>query len=75
MRKAAVLIALMLSALTLSGADLTGTWSVAVTLDAGTGTATFTFKQTGEVDGTGKMKGTVTYGQLGKGTSAGEKKT
>jgi len=106
----------MLSALTLSGADLTGTWSVAVALDAGTGTATFTFKQTGEalsgtysgtfgqaqvtgtvkgdqiewsfdneqvgkvtyngvVDGTGKMKGTVTYGQLGKGTFAGEKKT
>jgi hypothetical protein len=117
MRKLAALIALMLSVLTLSGADLTGTWSVAVALDAGAGTATFTFKQTGEslsgtytgtfgqsqvtgtvkgdqiewsfdndqvgkvtyqgtVDGAGKaIKGTVIYGQLGKGTFAGEKKT
>jgi carbon monoxide dehydrogenase subunit G len=114
MKKLTVLILLMLSALTLPGADLTGTWSVAVALDAGTGAATFTFKQTGEalsgtysgtfgqaqvtgtvkgdqvewsfdndqvgkvtyqgsLDGAGKMKGTVIYGQLGKGTFAGER--
>jgi hypothetical protein len=106
---------LMLSALTLLGADLSGTWTVAVALDAGTGTATFTFKQSGEalsgtyqgtfgqsavtgtvkgdqiewsfdndqvgkvtyqgkLDGAGKISGTVIYGQLGKGTFAGEKK-
>jgi len=115
MKKLIVLALLMLSALTLLGADVTGTWSVAVVLDAGSGAATFTFKQTGEtltgtytgtfgqsqvtgtvkgdqvewsfdndqvgkvtyqgtVDGAGKMKGTVTYGQLGKGSFAGEKK-
>jgi hypothetical protein len=28
----------------------------------------------GKLDGTGKMSGTVIYGQLGKGTFAGEKK-
>ena len=106
---------LILTALTLLGADLSGTWTVAVALDAGTGSATFTFKQTGEtlsgtytgtfgqsqvtgtvkgdqiewsfdndqvgkvtyqgkLDGAGKISGTVIYGQLGKGTFAGEKK-
>jgi hypothetical protein len=115
MKKLIALTLLMLSALALMGADLTGTWSVAVVLDAGSGAATFTFKQTGEaltgtytgtfgsaqvtgtvkgdqiewsfdndqvgkvtyqgtVDGAGKMKGTVIYGQLGKGSFAGEKK-
>ncbi|HTA43993.1 MAG TPA: hypothetical protein VK789_16180 [Bryobacteraceae bacterium] len=114
MKKLTLLIVLLLSALTLLGADLTGTWSVAVALDAGSGAATFTFKQTGEalsgtytgtfgqskvagtvkgdqiewsfdseqvgkvtyqgtIDGEGKMKGTVIYGQLGKGTFAGER--
>jgi hypothetical protein len=104
----------MLSALILLGADLSGTWSVAVVLDAGSSAATFTFKQTGEalsgtytgtfgqaqvtgtvkgdqvewsfnndqvgrvtyqgmLDGVDKMKGAVTYGQLGKGTFAGER--
>jgi hypothetical protein len=45
----------VLSALTLLGADLTGTWTAAVVLDAGSGTATFEFKQTGE-----KLTGTYT---------------
>jgi len=115
MKKLIVPTLLMLSALLVTGADLTGTWSVAVMLDAGSGAATFTFKQTGEalsgtysgtfgqaqvtgtvkgdqiewsfdsdqvgkityqgkLDGAGKMTGTVIYGQLGKGTFAGEKK-
>src|SRR5882672_7202217 len=42
------LILLILSALSLWGADLTGTWTAAVVLDAGSGTATFNFKQNGE---------------------------
>jgi len=108
------IVLLMLSALTMLGADLSGTWQVAVMLDAGSGAATFTFKQTGEaltgtytgtfgssqvkgtvkgdqiewsfdndqvghvtyqgsIDGAGKIMGTVVYGQLGKGSFAGEK--
>ena len=51
----------------LSAADISGTWSAAVTLDAGSGTATFVFKQTGDeltgtytgVAGTAKVTGTV----------------
>jgi len=116
MKNLIVLTVLILSALTLRGADLTGTWSASVVLDAGSGTATFVFKQTGEalsgsytgtlgqaqvtgtvkgdqaewsfendqvgkvaykavLDGSGKMKGTVVYGQLGAGTFTAEKKT
>jgi hypothetical protein len=41
-------MALALSALALCAADISGTWSAAVTLDAGSGTATFVFKQAGE---------------------------
>jgi hypothetical protein len=49
MKKLLVLMALMGAALaSLCGADLTGTWSASVVLDAGSGTATFNFKQTGE---------------------------
>lgn len=43
----------------LAGADISGTWAAAVTLDAGSGTATFVFKQDGE-----KLTGTYT-GQVG----------
>lgn len=44
-----VLIFLLASALTLLGADLTGTWSASVVLDSGgSGVAAFTFKQSGE---------------------------
>jgi hypothetical protein len=116
MKKLAVLTVLMLAALTLRGADLTGTWSASVVLDAGNGVATFVFKQTGEalsgtysgtfgqaqvtgavkgdqaewsfdsgqagkvaykgvIDSAGKIKGSVTYGQLGAGTFTAEKKT
>lgn len=49
MRTRIALIFLLGSALTLLGADLTGTWSASVALDAGSGVATFTFKQTGEM--------------------------
>jgi hypothetical protein len=114
MKKLIVPIVLIWSALALLGADLTGSWSVAVVLDAGSGAATFNFKQTGEalsgtytgtfgtapvtgsvkgdqiewsfdaeqvgkvtyqgmLDGPDKMKGAVIYGQLGKGTFAGER--
>ena len=47
-------------ALTLSAADLTGTWTAAVTLVAGSGNATFVFKQAGE-----KLTGTYS-GQVGQ---------
>jgi hypothetical protein len=60
MKKIAVLTILISAALTLRGADLTGTWSASVVLDAGNGVATFTFKQTGEM-----LSGTYsgTFGQ------------
>jgi len=44
-----LLIALSLSALAVFAADISGTWSAAVRLDAGSGTATFVFKQAGDV--------------------------
>ena len=39
----------MICAATLTAADLAGTWSANVTLDAGSGTATFKFTQSGEM--------------------------
>ncbi|PWT98603.1 MAG: hypothetical protein C5B51_28875 [Terriglobia bacterium] len=56
----------------LSAADLTGTWTAAVVLDAGTGSATFTFQQTGEalsgtysgILGDAKVTGTVKGDQV-----------
>lgn len=42
------LIAFALFAAAALAADLSGTWSAAVTLDAGSGTATFVLKQTGD---------------------------
>lgn len=48
MRKLLVLVGLMLCALTLAAADISGTWSASVVLDAGSGTATFVLKQTGD---------------------------
>jgi len=115
MKKLIILTVLISAALTLQAADLTGTWSASVVLDAGSGTATFIFKQAGEalsgsysgtlgqaqltgtvkgdqaewsfdndqvgkiaykgmLDGAGKMKGSVNYGQLGAGTFTAEKK-
>jgi hypothetical protein len=38
----------MLCAVALLAADLSGTWSASVVLDAGSGTATFVLKQTGD---------------------------
>ena len=99
----------------LSAADISGTWSADVTLDAGNGTATFVFKQSGEkltgtytgivgtaaitgtvkgsdvqwsfeneqagkisykgkLDASGKIVGTVEYGQLGSGKFTAQKK-
>lgn len=55
------------SALALSAADISGTWTAAVKLDAGSGSATFVFKQSGDgltgtysgVLGNADIKGTV----------------
>ncbi|HEV8037893.1 MAG TPA: hypothetical protein VGP62_03450 [Bryobacteraceae bacterium] len=44
----AAFLGLTLCALTLAAADISGTWSASVVLDAGSGTATFVLKQTGE---------------------------
>lgn len=56
MRTLLVLFAsLFLGSALLPGADLSGTWSAVVTLDAGSGTATFVFKQAGN-----KLTGTYT---------------
>ncbi len=99
-------------------ADVTGTWNAAVETDAGSGTPTFVFKQTGDqltgtysgalgeakltgtvkgsqvvwsfeaspsgdvvkvvytgtLDGDAKMKGTIDFGSLGKGTFTATKK-
>ncbi len=48
MRKLVVLIGMILCGLVLSAADISGTWSADVVLDAGSGTATFELKQTGD---------------------------
>jgi len=48
MRTLITLIGVLLCGLTLAAADISGTWSAAVTLDAGSGTATFNLKQTGD---------------------------
>ena len=48
MRRFLILTGLVLCGLTLTAADISGTWSAAVTLDAGAGTATFVLKQTGD---------------------------
>jgi len=59
---------ILTTALVLWGADISGTWSAAVMLDAGSGTATFVFQQQGDaisgtysgVLGEAKVMGTVT---------------
>ncbi len=48
MRLLLVTLAVILCALTLTAADLTGTWTASVELDAGSGTATFVLKQEGD---------------------------
>ena len=67
-----LLMVLALSACTLFAADISGTWSAAVRLDAGSGTANFVFKQAGEtltgtysgVLGNADVKGTVKGNQV-----------
>jgi hypothetical protein len=114
MRPIVLFLGLMSCALALAGADISGTWSASVVLDAGSGTATFVLKQSGDtlsgsysgalgeakvtgtvkgdevewtfdnedagkvtykgkLEATAKIKGTVEYGQLGKGTFTAEK--
>jgi hypothetical protein len=66
-RSLAIAFLLLATAFGLSGADLSGTWSAAVVLDAGSGTATFVFQQQGTslsgtysgVLGEAKVTGTV----------------
>jgi len=66
-RTLAISFLLLTTALVLCGADLTGTWSAAVVLDAGSGTANFVFQQEGTtlsgtysgVLGEAKVTGTV----------------
>jgi hypothetical protein len=65
------LLALALFAVSAFAADVTGTWTAAVDLDAGSGSATFVFKQAGE-----QLTGTYT-GALGEakltGTVSGDR--
>ena len=65
MRTFVVVMSLMLCGLTLLAADLSGTWSADVVLDAGSGTATFVFTQKGD-----KLSGTYT-GTLGEAKVSG----
>jgi hypothetical protein len=48
MRRLLILVVLTLCALALAAADISGTWSASVQLDAGSGTATFVLKQSGD---------------------------
>ena len=116
MKHLALVALLLLSAITLLAADITGTWAASIDLGSvGSGNATFTFKQagdkltgtyagtfgqspltgtvkgndvewtfdndqvgaityTGVIDGGNKMKGSVQYGSVGKGSFIAEKK-
>ena len=114
MRTLLVVLCLTLLSLAVTAADVSGTWSADVTLDAGSGTATFVFKQSGDnltgtytgvagtanitgtakgtdvewsfeagevgkvsykgkLDSSGKIVGTVEYGQLGSGKFTAKK--
>lgn len=114
MRTLLICAFLTLLSLALLGADISGTWAADVTLDAGSGTATFVFKQSGDnltgtytgvagtanitgtikgmdvewsfeagevgkvsykgkLDSSGKIAGTVEYGQLGSGKFTAQK--
>jgi hypothetical protein len=63
MKNLILLTLLILTSLPLLAADLTGTWTAAVVLDAGSGTATFAFKQTGD-SLTGTYTGTFGQSQV-----------
>ena len=72
MTKFAALFLLLGAASFSRAADITGTWSAAVMLDAGSGTATFVFEQKGEtlsgsysgVLGEAKVSGKITGDQV-----------
>jgi hypothetical protein len=72
MKLVTVLSLILAFGLILQGADVTGTWTAMVVLDAGTGTATFTFEQNGQtlvgtysgVLGEAKVAGTVKGDQV-----------
>ena len=72
MKKLAAFFLLFSTAVVLLGADVSGTWTAAVVLDAGSGTATFVFAQKGEtltgtytgVLGEAKVTGTVKGDQV-----------
>lgn len=59
------LLALSVFSITAFAADITGTWKANVETDAGSGTPTFVFKQTGDI-----LTGTYS-GQLGDAKLAG----
>jgi hypothetical protein len=72
MKRLAVVTFVLTLALTLFAADMTGTWSASVVLDAGNGTATFKLTQMGDtlsgtysgVLGDAKVTGTVKGDQV-----------
>lgn len=72
MKKLAALILMLSTAVVLWGADVSGTWTASVALDAGSGVATFVFEQKGEalsgtytgVVGQAKLSGTVKGNQV-----------
>jgi hypothetical protein len=72
MRTLVMVFSLLLCVLTLLAADLSGTWSAEVTLDAGNGTAKFVFTQKGDTLtgtyagalGEAKVSGTVKGNQV-----------
>jgi hypothetical protein len=72
MKKLAGLILMLATVVALSAADVSGTWTANVMLDAGAGVATFVFEQKGEtlsgtytgVVGQAKVTGTVKGDQV-----------
>jgi len=72
MKRGLMALVFSICAAALTAADLTGTWSANVTLDAGSGTANFKFTQSGEMlsgsytgtFGEAKVTGTVKGDQV-----------
>ena len=58
MKKLILPVLLAVASVALLAADVSGTWNAAVVLDVGSGTAVFTFQQTGEAF-TGTYSGTL----------------
>jgi hypothetical protein len=80
MKRGLMFFVFSIFAAALTAADLTGTWTANVTLDAGSGTATFKFTQSGEMlsgsymgtFGEAKVTGTVKGDQVEFSFDAGE---